>query len=126
LLTLLFTGCRYSDVFKIKPRHYYSDEDTDFYYARYVSEKTNGDIIAPILKTLSDFHAENEGQRPYPITGVKFNSYVIELIELIDIDDEVTLSFTNALGKKEYETKELFKFVSFHIGRRSLITNINK
>jgi integrase len=124
LLTLLFTGCRYSDVFKIKPQHYYLDEDTEFHYARYVSEKTNTDIIVPILKPLSDFYKQNENQTPYPISDVKFNVYVKELIEAAEIDDEVTLSFTNSFGKKEYETKAFFKFVTSHIGRRSFITNL--
>ena len=40
------------------------------------------------------------------------------------MNDEITLSYTNAHGKKEFVTQKLFDFVSSHIGRRSFITNL--
>ena len=124
LLTLLFTGCRYSDVFKIKPEYTYEKNDFSFPYARYVSEKSNEDIIVPILKPLSDFYAQNDGETPYPITDVKFNVYVKDLVKYAKIDDDVTLSYTDARGRKQYETKKFYDFVTSHIGRRSFITNL--
>ncbi|TNE56283.1 MAG: hypothetical protein EP338_00120 [Bacteroidetes bacterium] len=122
LLTLLFTGCRYSDVFKIVPKYEYNKAGIHFRYARFVSEKSNADIIVPILKPLEDFYASNE-DLPYPITDVKFNKYVKELCEQIGLDEEITLSYTNSKGRKVYESKRFYEFVSSHIGRRSFITN---
>ena len=124
LLTLLFTGCRYSDVFKIKPEYTYQKNGLSFNYSRYVSEKSNKDVIVPILKPLSDFYAENDGKIPYRISDVKFNRYVKDLVELAEIKDEITLSYTNAKGRKEYDTKKFYEFVTSHIGRRSFITNL--
>jgi hypothetical protein len=124
LITLLFTGCRYSDVFKIKPDFSYEKGDLQFSYTRYISSKTNSEIVCPILMPLQTAYNENNGEPPYRISDVKFNQYVKELVELCGIDEEVTCSFTNSHGKKEFETKFFYQFVSSHIGRRSFITNL--
>ena len=124
LLTLLFSGCRYSDVFKIKPEHSFDENETHFRYARFIDQKTNKDIIVPILEPLEQAYQENGGEPPYQISDVKFNKYVKELCELAELTDEVTLSYTDAHGKKQYEVKQFYQFVTSHIGRRSFITNL--
>lgn len=123
LLTLLFTGCRYSDVFKIEPAFRY-EKDSYFQYARFIDQKTDKDIIVPILKPLSDAYDLNEGKLPNKISDVKFNKYVKELCELAGLNDEVKLSFTDSFGKTQYETKKFHQFITSHIGRRSFITNL--
>lgn len=123
-LTLLFTGCRYSDVFKIQPNFSYSKKGISFKYTHFISTKTSTEIIIPILKPLEDAYKENDGNLPYQISSVKFNEYVKDLVELAGLDEEITLSYTNSMGKKEFEVKKLFQFVSSHIGRRSFITNL--
>ena len=123
-LTLLFTGCRYSDVFKIKPEFIYSNKEIEFAYARFITSKTDTEIIVPILKPLADAYKKNNGQLPYKMTTSHFNSKVRKLVELAGLDKEVTLSFTNSMGKKEFEVKKMYQFVSSHIGRRSFITNL--
>jgi len=124
LTTLLFTGCRYSDVFKIKPEFTYSINGTEFKYARFITSKTDTEIIIPILKPLADAYLKNNGQLPYKMTPAQFNSKARNLVELAGLDEEITLSFTNSMGKKEFEVKKLYQFVSSHIGRRSFITNL--
>lgn len=124
LTTLLFTGCRYSDVFKIKPEFSYSINGTGFKYARFITSKTDTEIIIPILKPLADAYLNNNGLLPYKMTPAQFNSKARNLVELAGLDEEITLSFTNSMGKKEFEVKKLYQFVSSHIGRRSFITNL--
>ncbi len=126
LLTLLFSGCRYSDVFKVQPKFTFESkkDDIKFRYARFIDQKTDKDIIVPILDPLEQAYKENNGESPYPISDVKFNKYVKELCELAELTDEVTLSYTDAQGKKQYEVKEFYQFVTSHIGRRSFITNL--
>lgn len=124
LTTLLFTGCRYSDVFKIRPEFEYKKDGLKFRYARFIDQKTGKDIIVPILKPLEDAIKKNEGKLAYRISDVKFNKYVKELAECAKLNEEITLSYTNSHGKKEYEVKAFFQFVTSHIGRRSFITNL--
>lgn len=123
-LTLLFTGCRFSDVFKIEPKFNYSKKGTDFKYTHFISTKTSTEIIIPILKPLEDAYRANNNEPPYKISAPKFNEYVKDLVELAGLDEEITLSYTNSMGKKEFEVKKLYQFVSSHIGRRSFITNL--
>lgn len=124
LITLLFTGCRYSDVFKIRPDYEYENKGLKFRYARFVDEKTNKDVVVPFLKPLEDAIKQNEGNLPYKISDVKFNKYVKELVDLAELNDEIALAYTNSFGKTEYEVKKYSDFVTSHIGRRSFITNL--
>lgn len=124
MIKLLFCGCRYSDVFKINPDFEYSKDGLRFRYSRFVDQKTGTDIIVPFLKPLEDSLAENNGKLPYQITQGKFNTYAKELARLAKLDEEITLSFTNSQGKKEYSVKRFCEFVSSHVGRRSFITNL--
>ena len=124
LLTLLFTGCRYSDVYKIVPEFTYSKNGVTFKYARYFSEKTDTEIVVPILKPLQDAINANGGNLAYPIPQQKFNILVKKIAEDCELNDEITLSYTDAHGKKQFITQKQFDFVSSHIGRRSFITNL--
>lgn len=124
LLTLLFSGCRYSDVFKIQPEYEYDKNGIYFRYARFIDQKTGKDTIIPILTPLEQAYSENNGELPYKISDVKFNKYVKELCELAELSSEVKLSFTDSHGKTQYDVKPFYKFVTSHIGRRSFITNL--
>ncbi|MBI1836432.1 MAG: hypothetical protein HYR91_04115 [Flavobacteriia bacterium] len=124
LLTLLFTGCRESDVYKIIPIEGTDKNGNKFLYARYLSQKTDTEIVVPILKPLENALKENKFQPPNPISQQKFNEYVKELVALAKLKDDVTISFVNAQGKKEFQTKKFYDFVTSHIGRRSFVTNL--
>lgn len=124
LTTLLFTGCRFSDVFKIKPEFTYIKNETSFRYTRFISTKTSTEIVIPILKPLENAYEANEGNLPYIISPAKFNEYVKELVKNCGLKEEISLTYTNSMGKKEFEVKELYEFISSHVGRRSFITNL--
>lgn len=124
LLTLLFTGCRHSDVHKIIPEHTYSKNGLSFNYAWYFSEKTDTEVIVPILKPLQDAIDANGGKVAYPMTQQRFNALVKRIAEECELSEDITLSFTDANGKKQFVTKKQHDFVSSHIGRRSFITNL--
>lgn len=123
LLTLLFTGCRYSDVHKIKPEYLYSKNDVTFYYARYLTTKTDTEIVVPILKPLQEAFDANGGVAE-PMVMQKFNSLARDIAESVGLKEEITLSHTNSFGKKELTTQKLFQLISSHIGRRSFVTNL--
>jgi hypothetical protein len=106
------------------PEHEYSKDGITFRYARFITQKKDTEVIIPILKPLSDALVENGGAIPYRYTEVGFNKNVKELIRLCKIEDEITLSYTDSRGKRQFESKPFNKFVSSHTGRRSFITNL--
>lgn len=122
-MTLIFTGCRYSDVFKIAPEYEQSIDQVTFKYARYIDKKTKTDIIAPILYPLEQAY-KLHGGLPKKITLPAFNLAVKELAEEAGLTEMVKMSYTDANGNRKFEEKPLSKFVSSHTGRRSFITNL--
>jgi integrase len=124
LLTLIFSGCRYSDVFKIKPDHQYYKNGLKFHYARYITQKTNTPVIAPILKPLADAIEENDGKPAEKLDQSEFNKKVKVLLRDCGLRDRITLTYTDSYGNKQFEEKEFCDFVSSHIGRRSFVTNL--
>lgn len=124
LLTLIFSGCRYSDVNFIKPRKSYEDEYVSFNYAHFITTKGEGvEVVIPILKPLQEA-IDKHGEPPYPISEQKFNEYVKDLCLEIGFTEETKLSYTKSDGGKKFETKQFYQFVSSHIGRRTFITHL--
>lgn len=131
LATLIYSGCRYSDVFKILPENSYDKNGIQFDYAHYITQKKpQTEVIVPILKPLRRFYELSGGLPPRKISGEKFNQYVKELIrEMRDdpkvrFDKEFKLSFTDENNKKRFENVYLSEKISSHIGRISFITNL--
>jgi integrase len=123
-MILLFTGCRESDVYKIIPEAHHSVKGISFNYCRYITQKTETEIICPILKPLQDMFDENKGKPPRKIAQQKLNLYVKELAFKSGLDQEVSTTYTDSTGKKKKITKKLHEFISSHTGRRSFITNL--
>lgn len=123
-LTLLFTGCRYSDVFKVKPEFSYSKDGVSFEYARFITKKRDVEVIIPILKPLKDAWEQNGGPIAHQYTEVAFNLNVKDLIFDCKLREKITLGYTDCRGKRVLETKRFDRFVSSHTGRRSFITNL--
>lgn len=123
LLILIFTGCRESDVYKIRPEFTYSSNGMRFNYARYISQKVKKEIVVPILKPLQWIFDKYEGSSPKKIARSSFNEQVKLLAKMCKLNDYVTTTFTDVHGEKQSVTKRFYEFVSSHIGRRSFITN---
>jgi integrase len=123
-LTLLFTGCRYSDVDKIKLENTYEKDGIQFNYARFFTKKNDKEVIIPILKPLMDAIKENGYKVGVKPSETVFNVNVKALIRDCGIKDEVTISFSDSYGKKQFVTKPFNEFVSSHTGRRSFVTNL--
>lgn len=124
LLTLLFTGCRESDVSKIEPKYVYNNKGNTFRYTQILTQKGDVEMIVPILKPLEDAIKENGGMPASPITQQKFNTEVKNLIRDCGLTHDVTLSYIDIHGKKQFAVKKFYEFVSSHIGRRSFVTNL--
>ena len=124
LMILLFTGCRESDVYKIIPNKNYKKGTESFNYAQYIPEKTDNEVIVPILKPLQQMFDKNEGQPPKKIAQQTFNKEVKDFILSCRLKDEVTMSYTDAKGKRQLVTKKFYQWVTSHTGRRSFITNL--
>lgn len=123
-LTLLFTGVRFSDVFKVKPEFHYSQDDITFSYTWFVTQKNGKQVIIPILKPLADAIEANGGNTAYKINSVMFNTGIKDLIRLSGLDEDRTLSFTDEYGQIQFETKPFYDLVSSHTGRRSFVSNL--
>ncbi len=123
LLVLIFTGCRYSDVFKISPKNY-SNNGRTFRYTRFSDTKQSGDVLIPLLKPLEDAIKENGNKLPSNISSQKFNEYVKELTALIggEFSEFVEIPYVDSFGKTKYDVNYFYKFVSSHIGRRTFVT----
>lgn len=125
LLTLLFSGCRYSDVFKVIPNKEFDDGRNKFRYAHFITKKDEGEeVIIPFLKPLEDAFKQNKDKPAREISLTKFNNYVKDLCAYVGFIDEVQLAYTNSQGKKAFIIEPFYKRVSSHIGRRSFITNL--
>ena len=125
LLTLLFTGCRYSDVFKIVPEFEQKDGSVAFQYAKFITDKGKGiEVVVPFLKPLLDAIKENNGKLPRTISNQKFNSYIKDVFEAAKFDEVISLAYTDADGNKVFKSKPFYKMITSHIGRRSFITNL--
>lgn len=123
-LTLLFTGCRYSDVDKVSIENIYEKDGIQFSYARFFTQKGDKEVVIPILKPLKDAIEQNGGKMGIKPSESVFNANVKDLVKESGIKDQVTMSFSDAYGKKNFETKPFNEFVSSHTGRRSFVTNL--
>lgn len=128
LLTLIFTGCRYSDVFKIHPEVLYENESISFYYTQFLTQKSTSkgrkNVLIPLLKPLMDSINENGGKTAQRMYEKDFNDLARQLISACGIIEQRKLTYTDSNGKLQYETKAFNEFVSSHIGRRSFVSNL--
>jgi len=123
-LTLAFTGCRYGDVFKIRPAYNYSKNGLSFEYARIITQKGKKDVIIPILKPLIEAIQANNGQVANRVTEGFFNAEIKNLFKECGFTEDETQSYTNSKNEKVIITRKFWECVTSHTGRRSFITNL--
>lgn len=123
-LTLLFTGCRFGDVFKIKPEHLYSKGKEKFHYCKFITDKLpKKEIIIPILEPLLNVFKKNKGTAQFTHLS-DFDLMVKVLAKESGLTQRTSLTFTDANGTKKLSAKPLYDCISSHTGRRSFITNL--
>lgn len=123
LLTLLFSGVRYSDVYKVIPKYTYKDQSIEFKYAHFLTTKNPTEVIVPFVKPLEDAMLENNGKMARRISQNEFNHNVKTLCKRIGFTVKKQIAYTNGNCEVELEEKVHYEFISSHIGRRSFITN---
>lgn len=123
LLTLLFSGVRYSDVYKVIPEYTYKDKSIEFKYAHFLTTKNPTEVVIPFVKPLEDAMKKNNGKMARRISQNDFNYNVKILCKRIGFTTNKQLAYTNGKGVSKLERKVQYAFVSSHIGRRSFITN---
>jgi integrase len=123
-LTLAFTGCRYSDVFKIRPAYNYSKNGLSFSYARIITQKGKKDVIIPILKPLIEAIEANNGQVANTVSERFFNAEIKLLFKECGFTEDETQSYTSSKNEKVIVTRKFWECITSHTGRRSFITNL--
>lgn len=124
-LTLLLTGCRYGDVFKVKPEFHYKKNNEDFYYCKFITQKNQKEVLIPILKPLMDAFEAYKGTATYMHID-EFDTLVKDLVRNAGITHEESKTYTDSKRKVKFDIKPFWAHVSSHTGRRSFITNLIK
>ncbi len=124
LLILIFSGCRESDVQKIIPQYTCTIGGESFRYARFLTGKTDTEIVVPFLKPLEDAIKENGGKLPSKIDRSVFNAKVKIIAKECKLTQLETLVYVDENNKRQFTTAPFNELVSSHIGRRSFVTNL--
>ena len=79
-------------------------------------------VVIPLNNYIKEILKKYAGVVPYVISNVKMNKYLKELIELVEIDDDVLISFTKG-GVRQTKCFKKYQLVTVHTARRSFATN---
>lgn len=123
LITFLFSGARWSDIYKVVPKETYQGSDFSYRYAHFITTKNPTEVVVPFLKPLEDEWAKTGRETLMKVESSEFNESVKDLCKLAGFNSIKKLAYTDSDGKKQFEEKAHYKFVSSHIGRRSFVSN---
>lgn len=116
-----WTGLRFSDFNDISPKNIKKD------FIEIKTQKTGKTVIVPIhdyiKKIMEKYDGLTNNSLPPPISNQKMNSYLKEVAELANINEDITLTFTKA-GKKIIKNVPKHSLISSHTARRSFATNM--
>jgi len=118
-LLLAWTGCRFSDLEKVRP----TDIKGDFITFR--QQKTNTKVTIPLHDIVKEILEKYNYNLPEVISNQKFNEYIKTACQLAEIDSIETTTRTVG-GKRVTETFKKWEHVTSHTGRRSFCTNMYK
>jgi len=118
-LLLSWTGCRFSDLVKIKE----TDIKADFITFR--QQKTNTKVTIPLHPVVLEILHKYNFNLPEPITNQRFNEYIKDVAEKAEISTKEIITRTVG-GVLKSEALPKWQLVSSHTGRRSFCTNMYK
>jgi len=118
-LLLAWTGCRFSDLEKVRP----TDIKDEFITFR--QQKTNTKVVIPVHDVVKEILEKYAYNLPETITNQKFNEYIKEACRIAEINSKETTTRTVG-GKLVTSSFEKWEQVTSHTGRRSFATNMYK
>lgn len=120
-ILLAWTGCRYSDLDKLRKENIIEISGSHFFKLK--QQKTGNDVIIPIFPESQRILEKYEYNLPRPMANQKFNLYLKEVCKLAELDDEVIIKRTEGGVLKENVLKR-YECISAHTARRSFATNL--
>ena len=115
-LLLCWTGCRYSDLDKLREEYIRDD------LFQFRQQKTNNVVAIPLHPTVKKILSKYNGEIPAPISNQKFNAGLKEAMRIIGIDETIKIKHTTGGVLKEEGYKK-YELISSHTGRRSFASN---
>lgn len=115
-LLLCWTGCRYSDLDKLREEYIRDD------LFQFRQQKTNNVVAIPLHPTVKKILSKYNGEIPAPISNQKFNAGLKEAMRIIGIDETIKIKHTTGGVLKEEDHKK-YELISSHTGRRSFASN---
>ncbi len=125
-LLLAWTGCRYSDLPKLKKDNILTLKNGGQAF-KFEQKKTATKVVIPILPQLQVILEKYDYQVPEPMNNQPFNRFLKEIAKLAGLDEEVTITQTESInGKVDRVTHRFHKWecVTAHTARRSFATNM--
>jgi integrase len=114
----LRTGFRISDLMKLKKENFLGDK------INLTPGKTGFNRSIPIHPNISTTLEKRNGELPRIISQQKFNKYIKEIAQEVEINEKTFGSKVVKGGKKKEGYYEKWELVTSHTGRRSAATNL--
>ena len=118
-LLLAWTGCRFSDLDKIRKT------DINDGFITFRQQKTNAKVVIPLHPVVLKILKKYDFNLPTEISNQRFNEYIKDACRIAKIKRKETMTRTIG-GKLVTEKFEKWEHVSSHTGRRSFCTNMYK
>ncbi len=113
-----YTGMRFSDFTRLKPEHITNGGTT----IAIEMQKVKGTPVIPLNPNARAILHKYDCNLPRAISNQKFNAYLKELAQLVELTDKVETTRTQG-GKRTTTTTEKWQLVRSHTARRSFATN---
>ena len=128
-ILLAWTGCRYSDLPKLKKENIHPMSNGGQCF-RLEQRKTNTKVIIPIFPAVEAILKKYNYNVPKPISNQPFNRFLKEVAKLANLVDDVEITHTEKGKNKKVERVTMhfkkWECVVAHTGRRSFATNMYK
>ena len=127
-ILLAWTGCRYSDLEKLKKENVHT-LDGGHRYFKLEQRKTGAKVTIPILPAALQILERYDYNPPRPAANQKFNEDIKEVCKKAGIDTKVPITeseVVKGVPRRVTRNQPKWKCVSAHTARRSFATNMYK